>query len=140
MIRKSFLSQSWCPVTLKPYCCVWEVLILVVKNQENILLGLSELRLTDTENSASIKMENIGVVVRSTCVLSNLALFAFFKDCIYLFEREESVGMNSVERENQTLRWAGSPTRGSTWGPQDHDLSRRQALNWATQVPCCICI
>lgn len=53
---------------------------LDIKNQREILSSdLSELGLAEIEKSACIKMENI-IVVRSTCVLSNLALFAFFKN------------------------------------------------------------
>ena len=68
-----------------------------------------------------------------------------FKDFIYSFERrweseQARVGPTRVEgpreREKQTPRWAGSPTRGSTPGLWGQDLSRRQMLNHqATQVP-----
>ena len=40
--------------------------------------------------------------------------------------------------QGQTFSWAGSPTGDSIPGPQDHDLSCRQALNWLyhTGAPC----
>jgi len=53
-------------------------------------------------------------------------LFYFFKDFIYLLDREPKQGEQQREkqqREKQAPRRAGSPMRGSIPGPEDHDLS-----------------
>ena len=68
----------------------------------------------------------------------SLLIFYFLKYFIYLKERERettSQGEGLREREKQTPHWAGSLMRGSILGHRDHDLSGRQTLNWATQVP-----
>ena len=54
---------------------------------------------------------------------------------IYLRERkrDSSSRKSSRQREKQAPHWAESPMRGSIPGPWDHDLSRRQMLNW--QIP-----
>ena len=55
----------------------------------------------------------------------------FFKDFIYLFDRERSQVGREADRERgkQTPHWAGSLMCDSIPGPWDHDLSRRQRLN-----------
>ena len=62
-----------------------------------------------------------------------LFFFIFFKDFIYLFERERmrerAHERGEGQREEQTPCRAGSPMRDSIPGLQDHDLSRRQSLN-----------
>jgi len=60
--------------------------------------------------------------------------FFFFKDFIYLFDRERELARAGTqarvwEREKQASGRAGSLMRGSIPGPWDHDLSRRQTLN-----------
>ena len=67
------------------------------------------------------------------CSKSNLYVISFlktfFKDFISLFERQRT-WRGEEQREKQTPCWAGSPTQDSIPGPWDHDLSRRQTLNW----------
>ena len=53
----------------------------------------------------------------------------FFKDFIYLFDKEGERDYKQAEREKQASHPAGSPMWGSIPGPWDHDLSRRQTLN-----------
>ena len=82
---------------------------------------------------SSLTMER-GEVGRmpSICILfskSNLcwdpfSFFFFFKDFIYLFERQTARESTS-SGEKQTPRWAGSPIPG----PWDHDLSPRQTFH-----------
>jgi len=66
-------------------------------------------------------------------VTQHSVLFCFFKDFIYLFEREKmretAHERGEGQREKQTPCRAGSPMRDSIQGLQDHDLSRRQSLN-----------
>ena len=63
-----------------------------------------------------------------------VGVYFFFKDFIYLFDRDrDSESGNTIggvgtqqgewEREKQASRGAGSPMRGSIPGPWDHDLS-----------------
>ena len=61
------------------------------------------------------------------------------KDFTYLCEREKERAGKREHRQDRGRGGAGSllskePTWGSTSGPQDHDLSRRQMLNIATQA------
>ena len=53
----------------------------------------------------------------------------FFKDFIYVLEREREAGGGAEENERQTPHSAGSPVWGSILGLWDHDLSQRQTLN-----------
>ena len=59
--------------------------------------------------------------------------FFFFKDFIYLFDRdsqqEREHKQGEWERKKQALSGAGSPMWGSIPGPWDHDPSGRQMLN-----------
>lgn len=50
----------------------------------------------------------------------------FFED--FICERERERG--KCQREKQIPYWAGSLRQGSIPGPQDHNLSLKQPLNW----------
>ena len=55
----------------------------------------------------------------------------FFKDFIYLFDRQRSQVGREAGRERggkQAPHGAEGPMRGSIPGPWDHDLSQRQRL------------
>ena len=58
----------------------------------------------------------------------------FFLRFFLIWEREHEWGEEQGETGEQTPHWAGDLMRGSMWdlmpGPQDHDLSWRQTLNW----------
>ena len=69
-------------------------------------------------------------------------LLLFFKDFIYLFDRERDGQQEREhkqgewERQKQAFRWTGSPMWGLIPERWDHALSRRQMLNnSATQAP-----
>ena len=71
-----------------------------------------------------------------------LKSYFFFKDFIYLFDRdrdsqrERGHKQGKWERKKQVPRKAWSPMWGSIPEPRNHALSQRQTLNdWATQVP-----
>lgn len=63
--------------------------------------------------------------------------FSFFKNCIYLFDREgtqaHSRGEWQAEGEEET-DFLQSPMQDSIPGPWDHDLSQRQTLNWLNHL------
>ena len=67
---------------------------------------------------------------------------SFFKNFIYLFDRQRSQFGREAggewERRKQAPRWAESPMRGSIPGPWDHDPSRRQRLQ-PTEPPSFLC-
>ena len=52
----------------------------------------------------------------------------------YLCMRAQ-VGWGAEGEGEADFCWAGKPTQGLIPGPRDHDLSQRQMLNWATQMP-----
>ena len=57
--------------------------------------------------------------------------FSFFKILlIYLRERESTQRERETEEQKHTPCWARSLMWDSIPGPWDHDLSRRQMLNW----------
>ena len=57
-------------------------------------------------------------------------LHSFFKDFIYLREREHTWAGGGAEREREAHPWLSKePEVGSISGPQDHGLSQRQTLN-----------
>ena len=66
-------------------------------------------------------------------------LFSSFQNFIHLLERvrkqERARAEEGNTEERQVPSWAGSPKWYLIPGPQDHDLSQRQMLNWATQAP-----
>ena len=64
----------------------------------------------------------------------------FFKDIIYLFDRERDSQRESKHKQGGAEEEAGSQQRSLIWGSilgiWDHALSRRQTLNdWVTQAP-----
>ena len=64
--------------------------------------------------------------------------FSFFKDFIYLFEKEHTSGgeKDQREREKQTPCWAGSPTLAGSQDPEISTWTKGRCLtNWATQEP-----
>ena len=80
------------------------------------------------------------VLTTESWQLKSLAVIHFFfKDCIYLFERDRErdskrESPSRGEKEKKAPPWVESLTWGWIPGPQDHDLSWRQTLNWLSHA------
>ena len=69
------------------------------------------------------------IFIQIAQIIYTTVLHGFFKDFIYLFERERAGGGEGAEKEGEADTPLRSPMWGFIPGPQDHDLSRRQLLN-----------
>ena len=102
------------------------------------LHGINELKLSSLMHVWSKGISEsfvVGVMIPSS-FSEGLGTFFYYLR-FYLFERERerenvrmSRGEEQREREKQIPHWAVSQIWGSVPRPRDHDLSRRQVLNW----------